>query len=608
MPAGNLIPSFTMHFLSSNLLLMLFSAVFFLSKRILKNQVSQRIQYNLWFLFLALLTMPFIPLNTSYQGIFNGWIGKLFDFTMHSSSSPAVPSSPVTGSGALNWAEDFSVSVSNHASSLIWYAVCAVWVLGILGMLFLLIRSSLRLRALKKSALPLQNRAVRLVYRQCLRDIGCKRNIPIYSTAFLKSPVAAGLINPRIYVPIHMISDFNDSRSGKKALRYILLHELGHCRHFDSLINFLMNAACTLYWFNPIIWYAVKEMRSDREIACDTFVLNLLDENDYTDYGRTLIHFADKVPAAPFSSAAGIGGSLKQIQKRIVNIASYNGYSRHVRIKGICTYLLAAALVLGCAPALSLNAQADDIYQIPSNKTVAYEDLSAYFSGYDGTFVLYDISSDSWNIYNREAAEKRVSPDSTFKIYSGLFGLDAGSVSNSSSFIEWDHTQYPFEAWNQDQNLDSALKNSVNWYFQELDRRTGVKEISRYINEIGYGNRDLAGGLDEFWLESSLKISPVEQAELLARLFSDAWDFTEQNVQAVKNALLISDMGNIRLYGKTGTGSIEGNDINGWFIGCTEAEGSNYAFAVNIQGDKNADGKTASQIALTILRAKGIIY
>ena len=54
MPAGNLIPSFTMHFLSSNLLLMLFSAVFFLSKRILKNQVSQRIQYNLWFLFLAL--------------------------------------------------------------------------------------------------------------------------------------------------------------------------------------------------------------------------------------------------------------------------------------------------------------------------------------------------------------------------------------------------------------------------------------------------------------------------------------------------------------------------------------------------------------------------
>ena len=141
MPAGNLIPSFTMHFLSSNLLLMLFSAVFFLSKRILKNQVSQRIQYNLWFLFLALLTMPFIPLNTSYQGIFNGWIGKLFDFTMHSSSSPAVPSSPVTGSGALNWAEDFSVSVSNHASSLIWYAVCAVWVLGILGMLFLLIRS-----------------------------------------------------------------------------------------------------------------------------------------------------------------------------------------------------------------------------------------------------------------------------------------------------------------------------------------------------------------------------------------------------------------------------------------------------------------------------------
>lgn len=607
MPAGNPIPSFTLQFLNSNLLLLAFTAVLLLIKRFLKNHISQRIQYNLWFLLLVLLAMPFIPLNTSYHGLIGAWVSGLADLGIHPSAGPVVTSSPAAGRGTLNWVEDFSIAVSKDVSSLFWYLVFAAWLLGILVMFFLLVRSSLRLKALKKSSLPLQNRGVKLVYEQCLRDMGCRRNITIYSTAFLKSPVAAGLFKPRIYIPIHMISDFTNSQSDKKALRYILLHELGHCRNWDSLINCLMNVACTLYWFNPIIWYAVKEMRSDREIACDTFVLNLLNENDYTDYGRTLINFAERVPAAPFSSAAGIGGSLNQIQKRIINIASYQGHSRHMKIRGICAYLLAAVLLLGCAPALTLNAGADDIYQIPSDDMTTYENLSDYFSGHEGSFVLYDTSADSWEIYNQNLATKRVSPDSTFKIYSGLFGLEAGSVSPADSFIKWNHSQYPFDAWNQDQTLESALKNSVNWYFQELDRRTGTRTLTRYINEIGYGNEDLSGGLDRYWIESSLKISPVEQVELLTRLFSDAWGLSDYNVQAVKDAMLISDMGGISLYGKTGTGSVDGADINGWFIGCAESDGNNYVFAVNIQGKGNANGKTASQIALNILRDKGII-
>ena len=52
-------------------------------------------------------------------------------------------------------------------------------------------------------------------------------------------------------------------------------------RHKDAIANYLMNFAGVLYWFNPFVWFALREMRNDREIACDTSVLKMLEEDDY---------------------------------------------------------------------------------------------------------------------------------------------------------------------------------------------------------------------------------------------------------------------------------------------------------------------------------------
>ena len=101
--------------------------------------------------------------------------------------------------------------------------------------------------------------------------MGIHRDIPVYSTAFLKSPIIVGLLKPCIYLPIHLISDYNES-----DMRYMLLHELQHYKHHDAIGSFLMNLAGVVYWFNPLVWYALKEMRNDREVACDTSVLKCL--------------------------------------------------------------------------------------------------------------------------------------------------------------------------------------------------------------------------------------------------------------------------------------------------------------------------------------------
>lgn len=112
----------------------------------------------------------------------------------------------------------------------------------------------------------------------------------------------AGVIRPGIYLPIHLISDYQE-----KDLRYILLHELFHYRHRDSLIGHLMNLAGMVYWFHPLMRLSLHTMREDREIACDASVLSLLDEASYTDYGQTLIRFARKTSLHPFPFTAGLG-------------------------------------------------------------------------------------------------------------------------------------------------------------------------------------------------------------------------------------------------------------------------------------------------------------
>ena len=180
-----------------------------------------------------------------------------------------------------------------------------------------------------KSALPLQSQEVCCLFHECLTEMGIRKTIPVYSTAFLKSPVTTGFINPRIFLPIHLISDFHP-----RNMRFILLHELQHCRQKDALTGHLINLASILYWFNPAVWYALAKMRTEREIACDAAVLQLLQKEDYIAYGNTLINFAERISLTPFPFAAGFGGNINQLQQRILHIAEYQPETHFRKIRG----------------------------------------------------------------------------------------------------------------------------------------------------------------------------------------------------------------------------------------------------------------------------------
>lgn len=166
-----------------------------------------------------------------------------------------------------------------------------------------------------------------------------------------------------------------------------------------------------------------------------------------------------------------------------------------------------------------------------------------------------------------EHATLRVAPNSTYKIYDALFGLEEGIITPDDSLIAWSGETYPFEAWNANQTLQSAMNSSVNWYFQSVDEQLGASNIYSYIQEIGYGNENMSGDFSTYWMESSLEISPVEQVELLTRLQNNSFGFAPENINAVKDAICLSASDAGTFYGKTGTGRVDGQDVNGWFVG-----------------------------------------
>lgn len=573
-------------------------AVIMLVKKVFQKQLSAKWQYNLWFLLLVALTLPFIPSQFIHFSIdfisLNGNQSYGVSSTFANTRAADAPSN-------VNWMQDFALTVNRFNPGLLNLILAGIWMLGMVFFAVLTIRAWIRLNNIKKTVHGLENQEVAILFEQCKQHLNISKKVILGVSPLINSPLTFGLIKTYVVLP----ADFSEWLS-KKDMKHIFLHELNHYKYKDIVVNYLTVTYQIIYWFHPLVWIAFKEMRLDREIACDSRVLNSLDEHCYKDYGNTIIHFVDRTSKARnYMLANHLNDSKEQIKRRIKKIAFFTTESKRLKLKSIGIFILVGVFVASQLPLVSVMADSHNRYNFNDERTV-YEDLSEYFDGYEGSFVLYDMKADRYHIYNEDKSTMRVSPDSTYKIYSALFGLESDVISSDNSTLKWNGQRFPYDAWNKDQNLSTAMEDSVTWYFQALDKRTELDTIQGYLNKIDYGNQDVSYGIEQYWLESSLKISPVEQVQLLKSFYKNEFQFKEKNIQTVKDTLKLAEKENLRLSGKTGTGNVNGNDINGWYIGYVETKENTYFFATNIQNGDNASGSKATEITLSILEDKGI--
>ncbi|MEC0984706.1 MULTISPECIES: BPU family class D beta-lactamase [Bacillus] len=211
----------------------------------------------------------------------------------------------------------------------------------------------------------------------------------------------------------------------------------------------------------------------------------------------------------------------------------------------------------------------------------------------EGTFVIQEVKEKSPWVYNQKRANKRFAPQSTFKVANALIGLQTGAVRDEYDIKYWDGVKREIDNWNKDHTLGSGMRDSVVWYYQAMARDIGEERMSHWVKAIHYGNEDISGGIDQFWLSSSLKISPVEQVHFLKQLYEESLPFDLSVMRTVKRMMIQEEEKHATLYGKTGSGS-----GIGWYAGFIKHENKTYIFATNIEGT----GIEAKEITYRILK------
>jgi len=580
----------------STFILSFVTVIILLIRKLFRRHISIRWQYNIWFLLFFLLIVPLIPPFVN--------IGRLYHIFSNIDIIESINENFLTinnGSNNLfsnvSWMKDFTVSVSRFSPRYINMIILGIWMIGMLIVTIITIKCNGRIRLIKESLQSIKNKEVNALFEKCKADLSINQNIVLGKSELTKTPIAIGFFKPYIILPSKIIKQLSINE-----IKYIMLHELNHYKNKDILVNYVMCVFQIVYWFNPLIYLAFKEMRLDREIVCDHSVLRMLNKDSYIDYGRTIINFAEKISqSSPLLVAVDMSDAKKQIKKRIERIADYTTETRLLTLKSIGIFAFIGFLIFSQIPTISAITYDDNKYNFKGNG-IGYEDLSAYFDAFEGSFVLYNLKADKFTIYNKEKSTTRVSPESTYKIFSALIALEQNIIQQKDSTLNWDGSNYPFDDWNQDQDLYTAMKYSVSWYFQNIDKQVGKKTLETYFEQIGYGNCDLSGGIMYYWMESSLRISPIEQVQLLKDFYNNDLVFKQENIDIVKKSLRLSEKDGAMLSGKTGTGAVNGKGVNGWFIGYVEKNENTYIFATNIQGKDKASGSVAAEITLKILQ------
>jgi beta-lactamase class D len=90
--------------------------------------------------------------------------------------------------------------------------------------------------------------------------------------------------------------------------------------------------------------------------------------------------------------------------------------------------------------------------------------------------------------------------------------LSASAATDEKEVFLWDGKPKPIAAWERDHTLDSGMRESAIWMFQEIARRTGKERMREWVERLDYGNKDIGGGIDLFWLQGSLRVSATGTA------------------------------------------------------------------------------------------------
>ena len=190
-----------------------------------------------------------------------------------SALSLALPHlAPLSGSVATTapdpfgwvWARVAALLAAIQVSGAPGAAACIVWVLG--------------------AGAALVSMVIR--QRSFARSLGVLVALPdgTWRSRAVVEPMLLGALRPRVLVPL----DFEQRYSAEER-EFVLAHEQAHMRRGDTLVNALATAWLCVFWFNPVMFWAMHLLRFDQDLACDAAVLAAAGKGRRGRYAEALL-------------------------------------------------------------------------------------------------------------------------------------------------------------------------------------------------------------------------------------------------------------------------------------------------------------------------------
>lgn len=249
--------------------------------------------------------------------------------------------------------------------------------------------------------------------------------------------------------------------------------------------------------------------------------------------------------------------------------------------------------------------------------TIVYPDWAAYFGDLNGAAVILDPDENTCLIYNESLAGTRRSPCSTFKIISSLAGLESGIIDPDHSTRSWSGEVFWKDDWNQDMDFAKAFRTSCVWYYRQVIDDIGSDTMQDTLDSLHYGNCDISDweghlnnnnqnpALTGFWIESSLKISPREQAAVMEQIFGPSSDYSPTILDTLEEVMFLSQESEdgCAIYGKTGMGKSNGVVVDAWYTGFADI-GRRVYFCVYLgeAEEQNVSSTLAREIAVSLIK------
>lgn len=192
------------------------------------------------------------------------------------------------------------------------------------------------------------------------RRLGVHHSIDLIASPTCEAPAVVRVLRPMIILPADGCSTLDN-----EELESLLCHECAHVARRDNLLGVAEAIACSLFWFNPLVWLAHRRIAAAREAACDERVADAaLPAETYVGalakVCRSLL--APRVPAVSCMANAHLKERIQQIMGYDTLRKSALSH-RTIAVSAMLTVLLTVAAV-GVVTAEPVKQRDTDRYRL----------------------------------------------------------------------------------------------------------------------------------------------------------------------------------------------------------------------------------------------------